>query len=92
MNKAQSLGDSGHTEIFPSLEATDREEEVDTEIIHDSDNQSGDTVIVEHIQDKHQEPSDAKVTDKHVPTKYASQKKRVAEIKLRKLRKKCWKL
>ena len=50
--EAQSPGDSSHTKILPSPKATDQEEEANTEVIHESDNQSGDTVLLEHSHDK----------------------------------------
>ena len=65
---------------------------MDTAIIHELNNQSSDMVILEHSQDEHQEPLGTKPIVKLVLTKDASQKKRVDEIKLRKLRKKYQKL
>lgn len=47
---------------------------------------------MEHSQDEHQDPSNTKGIDKPVPTEDASHKKQVAEIKLRKLKKKYQKL
>lgn len=67
--KARSLRDSGHTEILPSLEAIHQEEGASTEIIHKSDNQFGDTVILEHTQDEHQEPLDIEGINKPILTK-----------------------
>lgn len=71
---------------------SDQEKEVDTEVIHESGNQSGDTVLLEHNHDIQQESLDAEDIDKHVIIKDSPWKRRVAGAKLKKLRHKYQKL
>jgi len=59
--EAQSLEDSGHTKILASLEAIDQEKEADIEVIHESGNQSGDRVLLEHNHDKQHESLDTEL-------------------------------
>lgn len=51
----QSPEDSGHTKIIPSSKATDQEKGADIEVIRESNNQSSDIVLLEHIHDKQQD-------------------------------------
>lgn len=72
--EAQSLGEFGHIEIMPSPEAANQEEGASKEIIHESDNQSGDTIILEHTHGEHQEPLNKEGIDKPILTKKAPKK------------------
>jgi len=56
--ESQSPKDYGHTKILPSSEAIHQEKEADTEVIHESNSQSGDKVLLKNNHDKQHESLD----------------------------------
>lgn len=87
LGETQSPRNFGYSRILPCPKYRNQQEEVDTEVIRESDNQSGDTVLLEQRQDEQPSSLETEVINKTISKLVTPQKRRGTRMKLKKLRK-----